>query len=551
MKKARNKSILHIIILLLLFAGGVYMLVAGVGKEKTGKVTDIPLGLDLNGGLSVTYEIKTPDPTSEEIAATIDKLQRRVDEYNPEGEVYQEGDDRITVEIPKPSGSSDFDAREILAELGQPGSLEFLDEENYEKYANGEEYEYALNGSDVKNATAGVDDSGTIKDYVVALQFTDEGTKKFADITTANVDKIVYIMYDGGIASAPRVNEPITGGNAEINSIGSYEEAEKLASTIKIGALPLEIEQLQYNIVGAKLGQDAISTSLKAGAIGLGIVCILMIIIYLVPGVIASIALIAYVLLMLLVLSINGTTLTLPGLAGIVLSIGMAVDANVIIFTRIKEEIAENKGVKAAVESGFSKALSAILDGNITTLIAAFVLALLGTGSIKGFASTLVIGIILSMFTALVVTKMLLNAAVNFGITSEKAYGRAKAPKIIGYVKNSKICFVISALAIIAGLVFLPINKAKTGNILNYSLEFTGGTSTTVTFDEAYTLERAETEVAPVIAEATGVSQGSIQIQVVEDSNQVIFKTTELSEEAAANMEEAIKSAFSVSEITG
>lgn len=548
MKKAKRKAILTILLFLLIVAGGIYMAVMGVGPNESGKTSDIPLGLDLQGGLSVTYEITTPNPTNDEISATMDKIQRRVDEYSSEGEVYQEGNDRLTVEIPV--DTSKFDAHEILDELGQPGQLEFMDAANYELWSNGEEYEYVLNGADIKNAQAGMDDTGAIKDYVVSLQFTDEGTKKFADATAANVGKPIYIIYDNAVVSAPTVQEAITDGNAVINQISSYEEAEKLANTIKIGALPLELSQLQYNIVGAKLGREAVSTSLKAGAIGLGIICILMIIVYLVPGFIASLALIAYVVILLLILSLRGITLTLPGMAGIILSIGMAVDANVIIFTRIKEEIAGGKNVKNAVTSGFSKALSAIIDGNITTLIAAFVLMILGTGSIKGFATTLMLGIVLSMFTALVITKVLLNAAVNIGITNVRFYGKAREPKVRGFVKNSKICCVVSLLVIIAGIVFLPINKSRSGSVLNYSLEFTGGTSTTVTFEEEYTLQRAESEVVPVITETIGVSAANIQIQTVEGTNQVIFKTTELSDEDSKKLDDALKSKFGVSEIS-
>ncbi|MDE6026099.1 MAG: protein translocase subunit SecD [Lachnospiraceae bacterium] len=528
MKKARRKAILFILVFLALLAGGIYMAAYGVGEKKAGKAENIPLGLDLQGGLSVTYQITTPNPAEEEINATVDKLQRRVDSYSSEGEVYPEGNDRITVEVPIKDAEK-MDAYAILKELGEPGTLEFLDSENFQLWASGQEYEYVINGADIKNASAGVDDTGTIKDYVVQLQFTDDGTKKFAKATAENIGKPIYIIYDGQVQSYPTVKTEITDGNAVINNMESYEAADQLASTIKIGALPLELEQLQYNIVGAKLGTEAISTSIKAGIIGLAIVCLLMIIIYLVPGFIAAIALVAYVVLMLLFLEIRSVVLTLPGLAGIVLSIGMAVDANVIIFTRIKEEIAAGKNVKTAVSSGFSKALSSILDGNITTLIAAFVLMALGTGSIKGFANTLVIGIVLSMFTALVITKMLLNAAVNLGITNKKFYGQAKEPKIRNYVKNSKICFGISILLIVLGFVFLPINKSKYGDILNFSLEFTGGASTTVEFTEPYDLARVESEIIPVIVEKTELSAGDIQIQTVEGTNQVIFKTIDLS----------------------
>lgn len=555
MKKTKRKAVINLIIFFLLLAGGIYMAIAGVGKNESGKTANVPLGLDLQGGLSVTYEIQDEKPTSDEIDATVDKLQRRVDAYSSEGEVYQEGNDRITVEIPL--NTEKVDAHEVLDELGQPGQLLFLDSENYtiwqSNQTNGtsDAYEAVLTGSDIKNAQAGVDDSGTVKDYVVQLQFTDEGAQKFATATAANIGQPIYIIYDGAVASAPTVQSAITDGNAVINKISSYEEAENLASTIKIGALPLELKQIQYNIVGAKLGQKAVSTSLIAGAIGFALVCILMIVLYRFPGVIASLALTGYVVLMLLILSIRHITLTLPGIAGIILSIGMAVDANVIIFTRIREEISAGSGVRAAVKAGFSKALSAILDGNITTLIATVVLMILGSGSIKGFAVTLMLGIVLSMFTALYVTKMLLNSFLELGVQNLKMYGKAKEPRIHGYVKNFKICGVASLLVIITGLAFLGVNHSRIGKSLNYSLEFTGGTSTTATFaeDDVYTLERAESEVAPAIAEAVGIEAGTIQIQTVEGNNQVIFKTSELTEEQSEKIDDMLKSQFDATEV--
>ena len=555
MKKTKRKAVINLIIFFLLLAGGIYMAIAGVGQNESGKTANVPLGLDLQGGLSVTYEIQDEKPTSDEIKATVDKLQRRVDAYSSEGEVYQEGNDRITVEIPL--NTEKVDAHDVLDELGQPGQLLFLDSENYtiwqQNQNNGtnDAYEAVLTGSDIKNAQAGVDDSGTVKDYVVQLQFTDEGAQKFATATAANIGKPIYIIYDGAVASAPTVQSAITDGNAVINKISSYDEAESLASTIKIGALPLELKQIQYNIVGAKLGQKAVSTSLIAGAIGFGLVCILMIVLYRFPGFIASLALTGYVVLMLLILSIRHITLTLPGIAGIILSIGMAVDANVIIFTRIREEISAGSGVRAAVKAGFSKALSAILDGNITTLIATVVLMILGSGSIKGFAVTLMLGIVLSMFTALFVTKMLLNSFLELGVQNPKMYGKAKEPKIHGYVKNFKICGAASLIVIIAGLAFLGVNHSRIGKSLNYSLEFTGGTSTTATFaeDDVYTLERAESEVAPVIAETAGIDAGTIQIQTVEGNNQVIFKTSELTEEQSAKIDDLLKSQFKATEV--
>ena len=549
MRKARIKSVFSLLIFLALVAGGIYVAMFGVGKNEIGKAANIPLGLDLQGGLSVTYEITNENPGQDEINITIDKLQKRVDGYSSEGEVYQEGDDRITVEIPV--DTEKYDAHAILEDLGQPGQLFFLDETNYALWVEGKEFVAAVDGADIKNSDVMVDNSEVKQQYVVGVVFNDSGKQKFADATAANIGKPIYIIYDGAVVSAPIVSSAITQGECTISG-GNWtlEDAQQLSNTIKIGALPLELKQLQYNIVGAKLGKEAVSTSLMAGAVGFAIVCLIMIVIYLVPGFLAALALVAYIVLMLLILSIRGITLTLPGIAGILLSVGMAVDANVIIFTRIKEEIAAGENVRNAVKAGFSKALSAILDGNITTLIATFVLMALGTGSIKGFAVTLMVGIILSMFTALAITRMLLNIAVNLGIKSKKLYGAAKKPKIRNYVKNSKICFIVSALIIILGLVFLPINKSKNGQILNFALEFTGGTSTTVTFDEAYDLHKAEEEIAPVIAEATGIQVGTIQIQIVEGTTQIIFKTTELNEQQSVDMEASLREKFGVTEIS-
>lgn len=550
MKKAKRNAVLALLVFVLLVAGAVYTILNGLGEENAGRAEDIILGLDLRGGVSVTYEIVEEDAASDAIAATKDKLQRRVDSYSTDGEVYQEGSNRLTVEIPV--DTSKYDPNEILDSLGRPGKLEFVDPDNIELYLNKQEYEAALTGSDVKEATAGIREDSTTgtKENVVGLQFTEEGTKKFADVTAANVGSPIYILYDGEIVSYPKVNEAITGGSAEINGIDSYEEAENLASTIKIGALPLTLRELRSQVVGAKLGSDAVDTSLLAGAIGLGLVFLIMIIVFRFPGFIASIALSVYVILELFFLQTLHISLTLPGIAGILLSIGMAVDANVIIFTRIKEELGEGKTVKTAINNGFSKAFSAIFDGNITTIIAGVVLLWMGSGSVKGFAKTLILGIVLSMFTALVVTRVLLNAFANLGVTNKKLYGQAKERKVISFTRSFKVTGVLSLILIVGGIAFLFVNKGmdSRGSTLNYSLEFSGGTSTTVTFDKEYSLEEAETEVAPVIAEAAGIDAATIQIQTVDGTNQVVFKTSELNEELRTKVSNAIEEKFELTD---
>lgn len=543
MKKAKRDSVLTLLIFVAVLALGTFTTVKGLGKEHVGTAKNIILGLDLAGGVSITYEIEEDNPSQQDISDTINRLQLRADTYSTDSSVYQEGLNRISIEIPGVS-----DANEILQDMGKPGALEFMDQENYEKFAAGEEYEIVLGGSDISSANAAIDSSGTVREYVVQLTMNDEGTKKFADATTANIGRPIYIIYDGEVVSYPTVQTAITGGSAVINGMEDADAAEQLAQTIRIGALPLTLRELRSNVVGATLGQDALSTTLKAGVIGMAVIAIIMIVIYLLPGVISVFALIAYVVLMLLCLNGFNASLTLPGLAGIVLSIGMAVDANVIIFTRIKEEIGGGATVRSAIDAGFNKASSAILDSNITTLIAAAVLYIMGTGPIKGFALTLGIGIVLSMFTALFVTKNLLKSVYILGLQDPKLYGTKKEAKVYGYVKFSRIAYVISVVAIAAGLIALPVFKNKDGSALNYNLEFTGGTSMTVDFEEYYDLQRAETEILPVIAEAADISDSRIQVQNVKDTNEIVFKTSELNVDQRDAVEDALRSNFKVKE---
>lgn len=520
MKKTKRNAVLVIIAFLLVLGVAIYTAIFGVADR--GKVEYIKLGLDLKGGLSVTYEIQEDDYSDKDLEDTKYKIEQRVEAYTNEYSVYEDGDKKITAEIP---GVTNAD--EILEALNIEGKLEFLDPDNYTKWSQGQEYEAALTGDDIKNATAGIDsDNGN--DNVVQLAFTDEGAQKFADVTAANVGKIVYIIYDNKVVSAPTVQSAITGGSAEINKIGSYEEAEQLATTIRIGALPLTLKQVRSNIVGATLGSDAISTSLKAGAIGIALVFLIMIIVFRIPGLVASFALAFYTILDLLVINLFNVTLTLPGIAGVILSVGMAVDANVIIFTRIKEELADGKSVKQAVKGGFHNALSAIIDGNVTTLIAALVLGIFGTGTIKGFAITLAIGVVLSVFTALAVSQSLLTALVNLGVTDAKYFGVAREPKKTNFVKAGKFCMLGSLIVIIACFCMMPVNNKSKGSPLNFSVEFAGGTSLTVGFDKEYSLSEAEKDIVPVIAEAAGIGEAGISVQTVSGTNEIVFKMPEL-----------------------
>lgn len=531
----------------------------------------LKLGLDLDGGVSITYEAVGDAPTDEQMADTILKLQQRIENdlgeesSTTEANVYRVGDKRITVEIPGVS-----DANALLEELGTPGTLYFIaqrDNEGNENYSRGADGEYALNydikdlmdngsvictGKEVTAAQgrAQQDQTTSATKYVVTLQFNDEGTKAFGEATSvaAIAGETIGIYYDGQFVSVPRVNEAITSGNCEISGMSSMEEADKLASYIRIGGLDIELQELESQVVGAQLGSDALRTSLIAAGVGLVLVMLFLIVMYLVPGAVASFALALYTAMLISILKAFDITLTLPGIAGMILSIGMAVDANVIVFARIREEIKSGRPVISAIETGFSKALSAILDGNITTLIAAAVLGILGSGSVKGFAITLALGVMLSMFTALVITRILMNAFYAIGVRSPKAYGQAKEPTKFDFVGKKAIFITISVVIIAAGFITMGVFKVKEGNGLNYSLEFLGGTSTTVDFNETYTLADLDAKVVPVIADTLGVSEGSIQTTTVDGSNQAIFKTRTLTLDERTKLNEMLESKYSVTE---
>ena len=566
MKKSR--AVIALILTVVVAGLLAYTALVGLGGGHRGSYHNIKLGLDLAGGASITYEaVGEQAPSDEDMADTVYKLQQRVDQYSTEAQVYTEGSDRINIEIPGISGVEE--TNKILNELGKPGSLYFIrqtDENGNENYSLGADengnYGYILNkdlapsiadgdavlqGTDVIEAQAGYqNDNMNNQQIVVSLTFTDEGKQKFADATTKAyaAGETIGIYYDGRFIRVPRVQAAITDGRAIITGEETIEEAESLASNIRIGGLKVELQRLRSQIVGAQLGQDAIRTSKTAGMLGFALVVLLMCVVYWLPGVCASIALCIYIMIVAIVLNAFDVTLTLPGIAGILLSIGMAVDANVIIFARIREEIAAGKNVRLAMKGGFDKALSAIIDGNVTTLIAAAVLAFLGSGPIKGFAYTLAIGIIVSMFTALFVTRLLLNIFYALGAQNEKFYGKAKEAKIFGFVGKRVIVFAISAALIVVGFVGMAMNASGGKGALNYSLDFVGGTSTNVTFNEDMSLDEINEKVVPVITEATG--DASPQVQKVAGSSEVIFKTQELDAEKGTALAVALEDTFGV-----
>ena len=561
MKKSRGILVLILTAIITVFF--CFTAAVGIGPTGTGAAKNIKTGLDLAGGVSITYQAKDSDPSSEDMKDTVYKLQKRVEQYSTEAQVYQEGSDRINVEIPGVT-----DANAILEELGQPGSLCFITQQdedgnaNFQTDANSETgYSLArsldeireagcvvLEGTDVADATGGAiqQQNSSSREYVVDLTLTDEGKTKFAEATQNNVGKQIAIIYDNGVLSAPRVNEAITGGKAQISGMESVERAQELASYIRIGSLSLELTELRSSVVAAQLGEEAISTSLIAGMIGLIIVILFMIIAYRVPGAVAGLSLIFYTATILLTLNAFDITLTLPGIAGIILGIGMAVDANVIIYARIREEIGAGSTVRAAIKAGFSKAFSAIFDGNITTLIAAFVLMWLGTGSVKGFAYTLALGIVVSMFTALVFSRLVINALYAVGVRDEKFYGKTEEKKVINFVGKRKFCFTLSIILILAGPAVMLIHSTTGGKALNYSLELSGGTSTNVTFNEDLDIKTIDSEVTPVVEEVTG--DKNVQPTKVVGTKQVIIKTRALTLDEREALNKALVDKFDVDE---
>ena len=571
MKKGKGAVIVLIILACLGLSGWYASTILG-DTSASQKETDnskesegIKLGLDLSGGVSITYDIVEDNPSATDIADTIAKLEERAASYTTEYSVYQVGDDRITVEIP-----GVYDANEVLNDLGSPGALYFIRQKDSDGNANytydSSTGEYVLNydidtlvengsvvmtGSDVKSAEATYEKSSSGVQQntpVVALTLKDDAVQTWADVTTeayANGES-VGIYYDDHFISVPRVSVAITDGNCVINGMSDFQEAENLATFIRVGAINLKLQELESNVEGAQLGGAALSSSIKAAGIGLALVMLFMIVMYGISGFAASVGLGIYTSLVIAFVYWFEITLTLPGIAGIILGIGMAVDANVIVFARIREEIAAGKTVSSAINEGYKKALSAILDGQVTTFIAALVLMVLGSGTVKGFAYTLIISIVLSLFTALFVAKYLMQGLYAIGFKSEKLYGRAKDRKPINFLKHKAVYFIISIVVIVAGFVGMGVYSAQGSRALNYSLEFAGGTSTKADFGKDYTVEQVESDIVPEVAAVIG--DNAIQATTVNGSTDIVLKTRTLTLDEREELASMLVEKFGVDE---
>lgn len=538
-----KKSVLSIVIIVAVIALMVSTAVNGldVGYFIVPSLEDgVVLGLDLVGGSEITYDAVIPDGTSsDDISAGMDSaqtmLRQRLNNLGyTEANVYLAGETRVVVEIPNVD-----DPEEAVQQLGTTAVIEFQD-------ADGN---VLLDGNMIESAEAAygpIDDSG-MSVYHVVLTFNKEGRELFKEATKAVAnrkgdDNYVAIVMDGTTISSPFVDKTKfkdTGIDTESAIIqmgdgASIDEVKYLADIISAGKLPFSLENVKLQAVGASLGEKSLETSLIAGLIGLIIIAIFMVVVYRLPGIVSVIALMFYAGMFAIILAVGHINLTLPGIAGIILTIGMAVDANVIIFERIREELRSGKTIRAAIDAGYNRAFAAILDSNITTAIAAVVLWWQGTGTIMGFAKTLLIGVIVSMFTMLVITRILLRALVNMKITNIRLYGvkavgqKAMFDGMIGkfsFVKKSRVFAIISLVLVITGLVgiiLIPFNV----NLFNFDIDFLGGVTMEYDLHTEVTAD-VQTQINEFVKQVTGSDASSIT-RAGSEGTQVVIKTLEI-----------------------
>jgi len=517
----KNKSALILALILLATAGLIVINAIGIGAGRL-SIGNIRQGLDLMGGVSILYEADIPSPSSEDMAAAQSLLRNRLDTRGyTEADVAQEGAGQLRVDIP---GVGDVDA--AVAQIGATAMLLFMDDAGT----------VLLTGAQVNRATRMTQGA----EIVVSLDFTAEGTVLFAEATRANLGRPIHILMDGEVISSPNVNSVITDGSAIISGHFTLESAQLLATQITQGSLPFGLNVIQEHLVGARLGADALRTSIIAGVIGLLLVLVFMAVFYRTMGLCADLALIIYVALVLILISGLGLTLSLPGIAGLILSIGMATDANIVIFERIREEVAIGKSLRSAMRTGYKRAWPAIVDSNVTTLIAGSVLFWLGTGPIMGFAQMLIIGILMSMFTCLVVTRIITVCLMDLGIIkarhvmSKKQLDNLLAANAAGktepelevnvrpIVERRKFYFIFSAAILAIGLFFAVFQGASGNGFFNLDVEFSGGTSLTADIGRPF----ENSDIEDIVRNITGES--APQVQQILGTNQVLIRTTQV-----------------------
>ena len=523
MRRVRSKILAILIIVALVF--GWFVSIHGLKGHSLKK--DLKYGLDINGGVYVLLEADTKE-TGTELTQIMNQtksvLENRVNAMGiSEAQVSIEGTKRLRVELPGVEN-----AEEAIEQIGRTAQLKFL-------LADGT---LALTGDGIKDSQIATDSNNG--GYKITIDFTSEGSNLFADATekaysgtvepamtdeTGNAvdSKAIVIMLDDEVISAPTVQEKINSMSCEITRPGGFseEEASALSALIRGGALPVNLTEINSSVQTATIGANALDLSIKAGAIGLGLVLLIMLIYYGALGVIADLALLLYVQLVLWIMAGMGSVLTLPGIAGIILSIGMAVDSNVIIFTRIREEIAKDKPIKTAVDMGYRAALSTVIDAQTTTLVAAFVLYIFGTTSVKGFALTLMIGTVMSVITAVFITQLFVNILANsekFGTNKMFGMNEDGTPRIqfkkfnFKFIENRKKFFAVSLCVILLGLGFTAFKG------FNYGIDFTGGTMMQIEMGQKVDINDVKKTISEYNLDPTIVYAGN-------DNTQIIIKT--------------------------
>lgn len=535
----RVKRILAVLVILITFFAW-YVSIFGIGSIDSAKDA-LKYGLDINGGVYVVMEADT-DLEGEELRHMMEQtravLDNRVNQMGvAESQVTIEGDKRIRVEIP---GAED--AEEAIEAVGKTAQLQFI-------LSDGS---VVVDGSHVKDAQIGTDGAS----YKIDLEFDSEGAVLFEEGTRkaynqepdTKIDGMssrqIAIVLDDEIIVCPNVDSVISGGKCEITGGYTKDEASMTAALIRGGALPVELEEVQSSVQSATVGADALNKSIVAGAIGIAIIFVLMIAFYGMLGIVADLALMLYVAMFIWAMAALNVVLTLPGIAALILSIGMAVDANVIIFARIKEEISEGKSIRVAVNSGFKNALVTVLDAQITTLIAAIVLYEIGTTTVKGFALTLIIGIVFSIFTAVIITQLFISLlAENKKFAKNKYFGvnedgtpKQILKKTFSFIKHRKIYYIISAAIIIIGLVFGLVGG------MNYGIDFTGGTMIQVDMHKQVDMNDVEKAVEGLMEDPSIIYSG-------ENNNEIVIKSIEaLDNNQRADVIEALGEKFGITE---
>lgn len=545
---SKLRKVLTVIVIIAVVLGG-YVSIFGLGSVKNIK-DSLTYGLDIDGGVYVVMQANTGNQTGSKLKTTMEQtkqvLAKRVNAMGvSEATVNVEGKNRLRIEMPGVK-----DAQTAIKKIGQTAKLKFT-------LADGTEY---LTGSDVKTASAEADSENG--GYKITMKFTAAGRKKFAEATEraysgtvtptvtdssgGTVDKTAVVIWlDNKVLTAPKVsNGKIDSDTCEITQEGGgYEKADasETAALIRGGALPVSLHEVQSSVQTASIGSNALNKSIIAGAIGLALVFLLMLLMYNLLGLFADIALTLYVMLVLWIMSSMGAVLTLPGIAGIVLGIGMAVDANVIIFSRIKEEIALGRSIRVAVDTGFKHALVTVLDAQITTLIAAVVLYELGATSVKGFAVTLMIGIVVSIFTAVVITQLFVGMLADSRFAKNTFFGCHEdgTPKKIlkrefSFISHRKIFYTCSAIVIIAGLVTLGFKG------FSYGIDFTGGTMIEMNMGQKVAISEVQKTIKDYDLNADIVYSGS-------NKHQIIIKTTKaLNADARAEVQKTIEKQYNL-----